>query len=95
MPRSYKVLTDRMAGHKKGDVVPGPFHPALIGVHLEDVTEPLRLKCPACANEPGSTAKAKKATYSTLEELAEHYADEHPALAAPTEVPEEEVKVSG
>ena len=41
------------------------------------------LKCEACA-EHGSAAE-KKATYKSLESLREHYQEEHPALAAPTE----------
>ena len=85
MARRYRVLTDRVYGRNKGDEFDGPVHPALVGVHVEDITEPLKAKCPACQNEPDATAKAKKATYESQAELAEHYQAEHPALAAPEE----------
>ena len=86
-----------MVGLKKGDEISGPVHPALIGPHLKDISEPVSLKCPACQEDPSSTAKAKKATYASLEELQAHYGEEHPALEAPTEEPEEaeEVKEDG
>lgn len=84
MARRYRVLTDRMVGHKKGDEIEGQFHPALVGVHLEDITEPAAYKCPQCQIEPDATKKAKAAKFD-LGELADHYAADHPGVAAPGE----------
>lgn len=81
MGKQYEVLTDKLVGHKKGDTIQGPVHPALIGSHLKDVSVEEKGACPHCA-EHGTSQKAKKQTYSPAE-LAEHYASEHPGLAAP------------
>lgn len=84
MAKTYKVLTDRMVGHKKGDTIPGPLHPALIGVHVQDVSEDEKGECPACQNEPAAS-KTRKGKRYTVAELVDHYVNDHPALAPPGE----------
>ena len=84
MGKTYKVLSDKYTGGKKGETVEGPVHPALLGVHLKDVTEEEKGECPACQNEP-SVSKTKKGKKYTVAELVDHYVSDHPALAPPTE----------
>lgn len=50
---------------------------------LEKVSEP-QIPCERCQED--GTKKQKDARYASSEELAAHYAKEHPALAPPEEV---------
>lgn len=82
MPRTYKVLLGEFA-HKKGEVIDGNQgynYEALVDAGILRV-EPLEpVACPACT-EQGTPKKPPK--FETQEELEDHYADKHPALAVP------------
>lgn len=50
---------------------------------LEPLAE--KLSCDACANDPKASKAAKGKSYKDTLELRDHYAKDHPALAAPAE----------
>jgi len=86
--KQYKVVgPQEVAGHKTGETfawtVQSELEAMLVeGGHLVVVSAPeTKAPCPACA-ETGKAAD-KKRTYATAAEMAEHYASDHPALAAP------------
>jgi hypothetical protein len=83
--REYEVIgPHRVMGHTTGEKFKAVWvHPALLGVHLKQVSKDEPLRCPYCA-EHGKPAE-KKATYADLLALREHYTTDHPGLAAPTE----------
>lgn len=83
MGKEYKVLSDKLFGHKKGDTIQGPVHPALIGVHVKSVSQDEALKCPECQQH--GTQRDKKQTFKSYDDLAKHYAGEHGAYAPPRE----------
>jgi hypothetical protein len=82
LSRRYRVA-EPWANHKPGDEVsaadyPGINFPALVSGAIVEPVSP-RVACPACTD-----AKAKKVpNFEKADTFADHYATEHPALAAP------------
>lgn len=74
----------KVMGHQTGEKFKAVYvHPALLGVHVKQVSKDEPLRCDVCAEH--GTQKEKKAKFQDLLELREHYASAHPGLAAPTE----------
>jgi len=85
MARRYRVLMDFALGSKGDEVsgvteMPYDFAALVQAGYLEEITP--RIPCPACS-EDKSVKKADVPHFQKQETLAEHYAGEHPALAAP------------
>lgn len=94
MDRSFKLnVALRLPGMKEGDFLSEgkeATEAELEGLNVDALVSggflsemPVALKCDACAES--GTAKQKKERYESVQKLREHYAAEHPALAAPAE----------
>jgi hypothetical protein len=83
LPRTYKVLIDGTLFGKKGESTSelhGYNFPALVAAGVLE-REPLApVTCPAC-KEQGKPKTPPK--FEAQDELDDHYADKHPALAVP------------
>lgn len=84
----HPVLGHSTGQQFKATLVPDLELALVSGGHIvagkagEPAPEPEPLRCPDC--EAHGTAADKKKTYRDYADLADHYADQHPALVAPT-----------
>jgi hypothetical protein len=81
MKRKYEVVGPHaVAGHEPGEKFesdPLPLEGALVeGGHIRIVSQE-KVACEACD-------KARPPKFDTYDELAEHFASDHPGLVAPT-----------
>lgn len=92
MKKQYRVAGPySVLGHAPGESFAAELAHGEESIHLEAGTleldgseKPVKVKCPACVNEKVSRPKQ----FTDLDELRQHYADKHPALEPPDELPE-------
>jgi hypothetical protein len=79
-------------GHAPGDSFSADLDPDIEALHLQSGTlelgkgeenDPVKVPCPACVEQE----LARPPKFDDLSKLQKHYADKHPALVVPDDLP--------